>query len=682
MIKRYEVPQLEHIFSENSKYKRWSILEKEILYSLARRFSISDKEISKLELEWPEIPSYEVVAEEMKTQHDFVAFLRLLERKLGRNPASKYIHYGITSSDIIDSSNSLALREANKLLIKEIESLQDTLYKLANEYRDFIQVGRTHGRHAEPTSFGYRFAITYQELESALESLYISRRYLEVISIKGSTGTYAHIGPEVQEELSSRFGLYTISGSTQALPRNRYSSYIYSLSHIGSIINSLALTLRTFMREEINEIEILKPKDSVGSSSMPHKLNPVELENITGLTKWLDSLSSLAKDNNFLWEERDISHSSNERMSLMDAPILAFNIVTRMHKFLKKIKANSEGISKNLQLTNGLISSQSILLKLIESSSISTREEAHTLLSSLSKEVKDGNFPSLWEAIQSSPIKKLLSNKDWEDCFNLERHLRELPKIYSQIFGKKIQTKSFSKQLLNKYEVENIIYFLAQRLNWYYSQNNISEEEQTPILVISLIEGSSMFAGKIISQLSFPFVFCSLYHSMSSYVKGFKESEGTQTFEEFIYRELNKRKDFQRIRKLIEKHPRILILEGVVESKSTLTNLYDSLSKIEGIQEIKTVSLFKKVLNGSHDSDSFTDYYKKSLFSKDFRGKQEGLIQREINWNDRELVKQINSKQVTNWVGEIIKVNKDEWIVGSGMDLHGQHRGVEGVWVI
>ncbi|AGX89171.1 adenylosuccinate lyase [Mycoplasma parvum] len=680
MIKRYEISELENIFSENSKYKRWSILEKEILYSLANELSISEKELLKIEKEWPEIQSYEVIAEEIKTQHDFVAFLRLLERKLNNQWASKFIHYGITSSDIIDSANSLALREANKLLIKEIESLQETLYKLANEYRDILQIGRTHGRHAEPTSFGYKFAIIYQELENSIEAFYLSRRNIEVISIKGSVGTFAHIGPEIQEELANRFGLFTISGSTQALPRNRYSSYIFALYQIASIINGLALNLRTLMREEISEIYILKEEKNVGSSSMPHKLNPVELENITGLTKWLESLWTLSKENNYLWEERDISHSSNERMSLMDAPTLAFNIVTKMNKLLKRIKINEEGITKNLQLNKGLICSQSILLSLLKSSSIKSREEVHSLLTSLSQEVMANKFPSLLEAIKSSPIKKLLSKEELEKCFNLERHLNHLPKIYAQIFGQRNQTSTFSRQLYSKYEIDNIIYYLAQRLNSYYMKN--IEEAPSPILIISLIEGASVLAGKILSLLNFPFVFSSLYHSMRNYTKSF-EMEKLQNFSEFINTELNKKHDFKKIRKLIEKSPRILILEGVVESKTTLNYLYETLSKLPEVQEIKTATLFKKILKENKEKESFQEeYYKKSLFPKNFKGKKEGERQRAINWKvNSSNSKEKKNEKIVNWVGEIIEVNKGEWIIGAGMDLEENYRGIGGVWV-
>ncbi|AFO52273.1 adenylosuccinate lyase [Candidatus Mycoplasma haematolamae str. Purdue] len=707
MIKRYQIPQLEHFFSDSSKYKRWTLLEKEVLYSLSSFLQIPEAEVIQLERKIPELNPYEVTAAESKTKHDFVAFLRVLEEKIQEVTASKFLHYGLTSSDIIDSAVSLTLREVNDLLIEEIEELQSTLYHLAYRYIDTVQVGRTHGQHAEPTSFGYKFAITYQEIESALESLYQDRRNLEVITIKGSVGTYAHIGPDVQEDLAYRLHMFSGGASYQALPRNRYTAYLNSLSLIGQIINSLAFTLRTLAREEIAEVCECFEEEQVGSSSMPHKLNPVTLENISGLTRWLSSLASLSQDNIPLWEERDISHSSNERMSLMDAPILLYNIVHKMTQTLKRMKVNEEQLKQNLSLTKGLITSQSVMLALLKSPKIKSREEAHTLISQLSQRVRNKESASLLETLSSPHIKELLADEEIEVASDLQRHLKHLPRLYQQIFKNEIESSYYHRRLLNKYEIKNAIHYLAQRLNWYYTDpNNLWDPEdlsreklvdskynQEAVLVLSLLEGASNFAGNLLPLLNFPVVFVSLHCSGFSKSKWkFEASKYQEQTAEDIPLETGKESEqdddyslgdnlessrsFQKLLKLSKKYSRVLILEDIVDSKTTLKALYKTLGEIPTIKEIKCASLFVKVVDHDIDPIYKEEYYRTTLFSPDYSGSVEAKKTRDFNfknWSEGMNIK------FFNWYGLLI--SEDVWVVGFGLDNDQKYRNFQSLGV-
>ncbi|RAO95057.1 adenylosuccinate lyase [Mycoplasma wenyonii] len=632
MIKRYQLPELELLFSEEAKYKRWALLEKEVLYSLLNNniLSLDESQVKKLEQLWGsiEITEAEVQEEEQQTKHDFVAFLNVLESKLSIVSISKYLHYGLTSSDIIDSATSLLLKEVNNKLVKWVRELQTTLQGFSHKYINTVQIGRTHGRHAEPISFGHKFAICYQELESALEQLYLSRRYIEVITIKGATGSFAHISPEIQEDLANRLGLLTIWGTTQALPRNRHSSYLFSLSQIGKIINSLAVNLRTLSREEISEISLESTKSQVGSSAMPHKVNPVSLENISGLSRWLTSLSNLAEQNIELWDERDISHSSNERSSLIDGPTLLGNIVLKMNDFLSKLSVNELQLKQNLALTKGLIHSQIVSLALLEDPKICSRKEARKTISQLTKDIREGKSDSLKMALSFSNYKDSKALSTLTKVEDLNHYLQYFPRLHQQIFSQKTDLG----KLFNRYEIDNATYYLAQRINWYFGSSSLKLNEK--IIVVSLVDSDTGFSGKLISWLNFPLVVVSIPYSDEELLLKFDSSDF-----------------YQRILELSKKSTKVLVIKERVQKKETLSFLYSKLSNIESIKEIKGVCLFFTPAGTQKQAVFSAEYYKPSTSPLDFSGSYEDKQAREFNfknWNpDGEL-------QLVNWFGLLI----------------------------
>ncbi|CCE66916.1 lyase family protein [Candidatus Mycoplasma haematominutum] len=688
MIARYRVPQLEKLFSEESKYKRWLLLEKEVLFALSESLSIREEELLEFELQLPSISPQEVEVSESKTKHDFVAFLQVLEDKTKHLPVSRWIHYGLTSSDIIDSATSLALREANLLLLKELEELKKTLYELAYKYMDTLQVGRTHGRHAELSSFGLKFAITYQELEKAIELLYHSRRQVEVITLKGSTGTYAHISPEIQEKLAQRLKLFSVYSSTQALPRGRYFSYLFSLSLIGQLLNALAFNLRTLSREEIGEISEKLSHGQIGSSSMPHKSNPVRLENIAGLSRWLTKIAELSQLNIPLWDERDISHSSNERMSLEDAPTLLFNVVSNLNSYLKDLEINREKLLDNISLTRGAVCSQSVMLALLNSSPTLTRSDAHQKMSELVKQVRRGEYVSLEEAVKSN---NLLPPEEIAKCFNLERHLSYLPKVFQHIFKKEIEEKYYKGIIFSKEEIEHATYFLAQRINWYYTgakywkeKDNYSRRElveekydSSAVLVISLLEGATTLAGTILPLLNFPLLYRSIHFSVSGYYEQLtknrtKEEVADAEIEEYVEREISGTPEFKTILELASKYSRVLILEDIVDSKVTLKTIYKILSKIENVKEIKSAALFVKIVDQKIDPLYTEEYYSPSLFSPNYLGSKEEYKLTEFNFKN---FKDKSASKLVNWYGLIIQENV--WVIGYGLDSEHKYRNFQ-----
>lgn len=632
MIKRYQLLELEPFFSEEAKYKRWSLLEREVLYALKNNniLSIDESQIKKLEQLWDsiEITEIEVQDEERQTKHDFVAFLNLLEKKLSSLSISRYLHYGLTSSDIIDSATSLLLKEINSKLVKWVDELQLTLRDLACKYLNTAQIGRTHGRHAEPISFGHKFAICYQELEIALEQLYLSRRYIEVITIKGATGSFAHIGPEIQEDLASRLGLFTIWGTTQALPRNRHSAYLFSLSQIGKIINSLAVNLRTLSREEISEISLEPTKSQVGSSAMPHKTNPVSLENISGLSRWLTSLSNLAEQNIELWDERDISHSSNERSSLIDAPTLLGNIVLKINDFLKKLIVNESQLKHNLSLTKGLIHSQIVSLALLEEPKVRSRQEARKTISQLTRDIREGKVDSLKMALSSSNYKDSKALSILTQTEDLKHYLQYFPRLHQQIFSQKPNLGN----LFNKYEIDNAIYYLAQRINWYFGSSSLTPDEG--VMVISLADSNTGFSGKLISLLNFPLVVVSIPYSNEELLLKFENSDF-----------------YQKILELSKKNFKVLIIKERVQAKEILSYLYSKLSSIESIKEIKSVSLFYEFTSQQEKSIFSSEYYKPSTSPLDFSGSYEDKQTRKFNFKHWVPNSEI---QLVNWFGLLV----------------------------
>lgn len=366
---------------------------------------------------------------EETTRHDVVAFTRAVSETLGEE--SKWIHYGLTSSDVVDTALTYRLTKANSLLRRAIDELIAALARRAREHRDTVMVGRTHGVHAEPTSFGLKLALYYAEMRRNSERFEAAAEGLRVGKLSGAVGTFANIPMEVERLTCERLNLVPAPISTQVLQRDRHAHYLSVLALIGATLEKLAVEIRGLQKSEVREVEEYFGKGQKGSSSMPHKRNPVGSENIAGCARLLRGYMIAAYENVALWHERDISHSSVERVILPDATIILDYMLARMTRIVEELTVYPENMRRNLEATHGLVYSQRVLLKLIDRGL--TREEAYDLVQPLAMRAweEQRSFRAILEENQS--ITELLSSEDLDDAFDPAYHVRNAAAIFERL---------------------------------------------------------------------------------------------------------------------------------------------------------------------------------------------------------------------------------------------------------
>lgn len=428
MIKRYTRPEMGDIFEDQFKYSTW--LKIEILACEARaEFGEIPKEDVEVIRKKADFNVEKVLEIEETTKHDVIAFLTNVAEYVG--PESRHIHYGMTSSDILDTALSYQMKTAGELLLKDLNQLKDVLKKRALEHKKTICVGRSHGIHAEPTSMGLKFALWYEETKRNIKRMENAVESIAVGQISGAVGTFEHLSPKVEEYVCEKMGLKPASVSTQVIQRDRHAEFLSTLAIVGATLEKIAVEIRHLQRTEVLEAEEYFSKGQKGSSAMPHKRNPIVSERVTGLARLLRANAMAAMENVALWHERDISHSSVERVIVPDSCITLNYMLNLMIKLIDNLLIYPENMIKNLELTRGLVFSQSVLLKLVEKGI--SREEAYKLVQDPAMKVwADKNKNLKEELLNSEEVKKLLNENEINEIFEYDKMLKNVDYIFSR----------------------------------------------------------------------------------------------------------------------------------------------------------------------------------------------------------------------------------------------------------
>ena len=434
MIPRYSTAIMETIWETETKYKIW--LEIEILACEAmEQIGKIPKGTSQNIRKKANFDVNKVLQIEKETKHDVIAFLTNVAEYVGKE--SKFIHQGMTSSDVLDTCLSVQLQNSSKILIQSLKSLLITLKKKALDYKSLITIGRSHGIHAEPTTIGLKFAYAYAEFKRNFKRLEIAQKEISICKISGPVGTYSSISPSVEAYVAKKLGLKTEDVSTQIIPRDRHAAFFSALSILAGSIDRLATEIRHLQRTEVLEAEESFGKGQKGSSAMPHKRNPVLSENLSGLSRYIRNLCQTSLENIVLWHERDISHSSAERIMCPDITIAMDFSLKRLNNVISNLIIYPKNIQYNLDKLKGLHFSQNVMLKLISKGLL--REEAYGLVQQNAmktwKNINSKNSKSFYHNLSNDKkVSSLLKNKELRSIFNNKTYLKNINVIYKRIF--------------------------------------------------------------------------------------------------------------------------------------------------------------------------------------------------------------------------------------------------------
>jgi adenylosuccinate lyase len=418
------------IWEQENRYRQWLKVELAVVESMAQLGQIPAQAAQEI-ADKADFDVERIDEIEREVRHDVIAFLTSVAEHVGE-PA-RYIHLGLTSSDILDTSLALLLREAADILLDDIQALLEVLKRRAHEHRHTVMIGRSHGIHAEPVTFGLKLALWYAEMVRNRERLRRARETIRAGKISGAVGTYANVDPEVEQLTCAQLGLKPASISTQIIQRDRHAEYFSTLAIIASSIEKIATEIRHLQRTEVLEAEEYFTEEQKGSSAMPHKRNPIGSENLTGLARLVRANAMAAMENIPLWHERDISHSSVERVIAPDSTILLDFMLHRLTNMLDKLVVYEQRMKANLENTGGLFFSQRVLLALTESGL--DRDEAYRLTQRNAMSVwnEGGTFKNRLAA--DPEIMQHLSNDTLEELFDLTYFLKHVDTIFAQVFG-------------------------------------------------------------------------------------------------------------------------------------------------------------------------------------------------------------------------------------------------------
>ena len=430
MIQRYSRPEMSRIWNEDAKYQNWLRIEIAVCEAWAKLGRIPVESLANIK-ERASFNATRVEELEKTLKHDVIAFLTCVSEYVGEE--SRYIHVGLTSSDVLDTSFALQLRDAATIIVDDLKLVIEVLRGLAYKHKYTAMIGRTHGIHAEPITLGLVFAIWHDEMKRNLDRMERARDVVSVGKISGAVGTFANVPPFVEEHVCSVLGLKPAKVSTQIVQRDIHAEYFLMLSIIASTIEKIALQIRHFQRTEVIELEEPFTQGQKGSSAMPHKRNPVLSENLCGLSRLVRSYAISALENIPLWHERDISHSSVERVIGPDATILVDFMLYRLRGLLDTLEIYPENMEKNLWLTRGLIFSEKILLKLIDKGL--SREKAYVLVQRNAMKSWGGkdNFKDI--ILKDEEIIRCLSLHEIEECFDVKHDLKQVDYIFDRVFS-------------------------------------------------------------------------------------------------------------------------------------------------------------------------------------------------------------------------------------------------------
>lgn len=428
MIERYTREEMGNIWTEENKFKAW--LEVEILaceaWSELGVIPADDVKKIRAHASFDINRIYEI---EQETRHDVVAFTRGVSETLGEE--RKWVHYGLTSTDVVDTALSYLIKQANEIIRKDLHRFIDILKNKAIEHKHTVMMGRTHGVHAEPTTFGLKLALWYEEMKRNLERFELAAKNIEFGKLSGAVGTYANIDPFVETYVCEKLGITPAPVSTQTLQRDRHAGYISALALIATSIEKFATEIRSLQKTETREVEERFAKGQKGSSAMPHKRNPIGSENMTGMARVIRGYMMTAYENVALWHERDISHSSAERVILPDATIALNYMLNRFATIVKNLTVFPENMKRNIDKTHGVIFSQRVLLKLIDKGM--AREAAYDIVQPKAMQAWETETPFKELVEADEEITAKLTQEEIVDCFNYTYHLKNVDVIFERI---------------------------------------------------------------------------------------------------------------------------------------------------------------------------------------------------------------------------------------------------------
>ncbi len=436
MVPRYARPAMTAIWEPESKYEIWFLIEAHATQKLAELGVVPESGAKALWDWWATNPKIDVGAideKERVLKHDVIAFLDWVADEVG--PEARFMHQGMTSSDVLDTTLAVQLARATDILLEDLDGLLDALKRRAEEHKYTATIGRSHGIHAEPTTFGLKLAQAYAEFDRCRDRLQAARAEIATCAISGAVGTFANIDPSVEEYVAEKLGLNIEPVSTQVIPRDRHAMYFSVLAVIASSMERLAVEVRHLQRTEVLEAEEYFSPGQKGSSAMPHKRNPILTENLTGQARMIRSYALPAMENVALWHERDISHSSVERFIGPDATITLDFALARLTGVVDKLLVYPERMQKNLDKMGGLVHSQRVLLALTQAGI--TRDNAYRLVQRNAMKVweSDGQL-SLLELLKADDeVKAAMSNEELEEKFNLDYHFKHVDTIFARVFG-------------------------------------------------------------------------------------------------------------------------------------------------------------------------------------------------------------------------------------------------------
>jgi adenylosuccinate lyase len=428
MIPRYSVPEMVAVWSDEARFRHWLEIEVLAVEAWAGLGTVPPED-ARVVRERGSFTVERVRELEEVTRHDVAAFVQCVAESVG--PAGRWIHFGLTSSDVLDTGFALQLRQAADLLLAGIERLLGTVKGMALEHRDTVMAGRTHGVHAEPTSFGHKLALWAFELDRDRERLWRAREAVSVGKVSGAVGTYAHLDPRIEEHVCGELGLRPAEASSQVVSRDRHAEYMAALAVLASSLDAIATEIRHLARTEVLEVQEPFAEGQKGSSAMPHKRNPVRSERITGLARVVRADLQPTLENVVLWHERDISHSSAERVVFPDSTTALHFMLAEMGEVLGGLEVFPERMRANLNLGGGLVYSQGVLLALVERGM--PRDDAYRIVQVAAAAAWDEGKDFMAELRDQPDVVRLLSAEDLEALFDPGRNLRNLDVVFDRL---------------------------------------------------------------------------------------------------------------------------------------------------------------------------------------------------------------------------------------------------------
>ena len=428
MIERYRREVVQKLFTSDAKFDAFLLVELYSLEAWSELGLVPKEDVNKIR-ENAKFSVKRINELELTTKHDIVAFTRNISEYLGEE--KKWIHYGLTSTDVVDTANGYIYKQANEILLEDLLKFQKVLKEKAILYKKTPCIGRTHGVHADITSFGLKWALWYEEINRHLIRFEAVRKDIEVGKISGAVGNFANTPPFVQDYVCNKLGISSSKISTQVLQRDRHAAYMAEIALIGTTLEKIATEIRHLQRTEVREVEEFFSKGQKGSSAMPHKRNPIASENISGLSRVLRGYMNASYENVPLWHERDISHSSVERIIIPDGIMLLDYMLNRYTKVLNNLTVFEGNMYKNIYKTNGVIFSQRVLTKLIDKGL--SREEAYDYIQPISMICFNENLHFKELLLNNKNITKILNKEEIEKCFNIDFFLKNVDNIYKRV---------------------------------------------------------------------------------------------------------------------------------------------------------------------------------------------------------------------------------------------------------